>query len=109
MVGWKGSGAPFLQRAGGHHVSVAGEAQHGTALAMRGPEVLDVAEVQLFDAEPRCRQSRGHQVLAAAVHRCNRSARNQFLGQLERVGVVHVTRNSINPHAALWQAIGALQ
>ncbi len=75
---------------------------------MRGPEILDIAEIQLFDTESRGRKSRGHQLLAPAVHGCNRGACNQFTGQFERVGVVHV-RQFYQSHAGLWQAIGALQ
>ncbi len=50
-------GAPFLQGAGGHHIGVAGEAQHRRAAAVGGPEILDAAEIQQLVAETRPRRA----------------------------------------------------
>ena len=58
---------PFLERAGGHDVGVAGEAQHRAALAARRPEIVDVAVAQVFDLETGLGEAAGHDFLAALV------------------------------------------
>ena len=86
--GLEGIGAPFLQRPGGHDVGVAGEAQHRAAAAVRGPEILDAAEVQLLDAEPAAARRCDHQLLAAAVRGSHGGAGDQVQGQFEGVRIL---------------------
>ena len=44
-------GGPGFARAGRHHVGVAEQHQHRSAVAMHRPEVVDIAETQRFAAE----------------------------------------------------------
>ena len=58
---------PLFERAGGHDVGMAGEAQHRAALAARGPEVVDVAVAQVFDLETGRGEAARHDFLATLV------------------------------------------
>ncbi len=77
---------PGLQRAGGNHVGMAGEAQHRAFVAANGPEVLHVLDVHRLDGEAASRQALAHQLLAAFVQRRHGGAVDQLAGQFERRG-----------------------
>ena len=57
--GHEGVGLPLLERAGGHDVRVAGEAEHRAAAAARRPEVVDDAVAQALDLEAGARRGAG--------------------------------------------------
>ena len=86
--GLEGLGAPFLQRAGGDHIGMAGEAQHRAAAAAGGPEILDTAEAHLLDREAGRCEAVPHQLLAAPVHRGHGGAGDQLLGQGQSVRIL---------------------
>ena len=75
---------PVVERAGRHHIGMAGKAQQRAAIAGHGPEVVHLAEAQVLDGEAGRGQSFADEFLAAAVGRGDRLALNQRSGQFER-------------------------
>ena len=86
--GDEGIRVPFGERAGRHHIGVAGKAHHGMPGAAARPEIRHLAELHRLAAKARLGQPRGEQLLAAAVFRGHRPAGNQLLGQLEGAGAL---------------------
>ncbi len=76
---------PLLERSGGHHIGVPGEAEQRSFAPASGPEVLDRPEFQVLHAKADCRQPFAHQRLASAVGRAHRRPRHQFAGQRQRI------------------------
>jgi hypothetical protein len=74
---------PFLERAGGHDVGMAREAQHRAALAAGRPEVVDVAITEVFDLETGLGQTPRHDFLAALVGRGDGVARDEIEREIE--------------------------
>ncbi|MND81072.1 hypothetical protein D3C80_728580 [compost metagenome] len=64
-------GVPLLQRPGGHHVGVAGEAEQRPLAATAGPEVGGVFKHHGLDDEPEALEALRHQGLAPFVQRGN--------------------------------------
>ncbi|MNZ24905.1 hypothetical protein D3C78_420620 [compost metagenome] len=84
--GIEGLVLPGLQRAGGHHVGVAGEAEDGALAAADRPEVLHVLDAHALDAETGGGQPAHHQVLAAFVDRGDRGTTDKVAGEFEGGG-----------------------
>src|ERR1700679_3402768 len=63
-----------------------GKAEHRTAAAVLGPEIIDGPEAQAFDREAQRREPLDHHLLATAVDGTDRLARNQLLGQSQGAG-----------------------
>jgi hypothetical protein len=74
---------------------VAEETQHFAAVAVRGPEVLHRAEVELFAAEAGFRQAFGDQRLAAGVVRRHRGPGDQVAGQGQYVAHFLIPKRSL--------------
>ena len=100
MAGAKGRAVPLRQRAGGHHVGMAGKNQSlgfwavcgGKGLAF-GPEVghteIGRATFDGFAHKAQHLQALRNQRLAACVSRCDRCKGQQLLGELQGgMGVV---------------------
>ncbi len=64
-------GVPFVQRAGGHHVCVAGEAEQWPFAAAAGPEVGGVFKHHGLDDEAELGEALRHQGLAPFIQRGN--------------------------------------
>ncbi len=77
---------PGVQRAGGHHVGVAGEAQHGAVATAFGPEVLHLFDAHAFDLEAAGSQATHHQFLATFVDRGHGRAANQVESEFQGRG-----------------------
>src|SRR5690606_1539399 len=58
---------PGIQRAGGYHVGMAGEAQHRAVATTSGPEVLHLFDAHGLDFEAAGGQTAHHQLLAALI------------------------------------------
>jgi hypothetical protein len=89
LIDQRGEGGvlPGLQRAGGHYVGVAGEAQHRTVLLAVGrPEVLHVFDAHVLDLEAERTQAAHHQLLTALVKRGDGRAANQVAGEFQGRG-----------------------
>ncbi len=57
---------------------------------MRGPEIVDLAQAQVFAVEAGRFQALGDQALAAGIVRGNRRAGDEIASELQDVG--HVSR-----------------
>ena len=77
--------APCRDRATGHHVGMAEQHQYRRAAAVGGPQVVDLAQAQVFALETGRLQAVGHQLLAAGVVRRHRRPRDQVAGQLHHI------------------------
>ncbi|MCY1514071.1 hypothetical protein D9M68_485990 [compost metagenome] len=77
---------PGLHRTGGHHVGMAGEAEHRALAATDGPEVFHILDAHALDAEARGLQTAHHQLLATFVDRGDRGAANEVAGEFEGGG-----------------------
>ncbi len=77
---------PLVERAGGHHVGVADEAQKGAGVASPGPEVGDLAAADRLDRESEPCKTPSEQFLATAVLGGDRAAGDQLARKLERRG-----------------------
>jgi len=75
---------PVLQRPRGHHVGVAGEAKHRRVAAVPRPEVGDLAEGHVLDAEAGLFQHAANQFLATAVRGGHRWAPHQLQCEVDR-------------------------
>ena len=92
MRGHEGVAGPAFQRAGGHHVGVAGEHERRPRHAgvVHGPEVGHAcgggARIQGFAIKSRCLQRRQQQGPAARVVGCDGAAGDQGFRQPQRGG-----------------------
>ncbi len=86
----EGIGGPLRERAGRHHVGMAGEHQQRLRAAAPRPQVGHVAGRDGLAGEAERRQPFGHLQLAAAVGRRDGVQRDQFFGQRE--GLAHACR-----------------
>src|SRR5690606_39101045 len=69
-----------------HHVGVAEQHQHRTlAAAVRGPQVVDLAEAHGLAGEAGAAQAFGDERLATGVVRGYGGAEDQFLGELQHL------------------------
>ena len=86
-VRFEGVRMPLLQRAGRHHIGVAGEADHRGCAAAPRPQVLHprraIAEWHRLDRKTDPRQSFGNHRLTTAVLRRDGIARDQVAGERE--------------------------
>src|SRR5690606_20040790 len=64
--------------------------QHGASAAVRGPEIVDLAQSQVFDGEAGARQACGDERLAACVVGRDRRPRDQRTGKFEDLAHVPV-------------------
>ncbi|MNT24481.1 hypothetical protein D3C72_1599550 [compost metagenome] len=82
---------PRRDRAGRHHVGVAGEAQHrAVVVAVGRPEVIHIFDAHRLEAETGIAQALHHLLLAIGVDRRHRRTADQVDGELEgrrKVGV----------------------
>ena len=95
---------PGLDRAGGHHVGVAGEAQYRAfVFAVGGPKVVDVLDAHRLKHEAGIAQALHHQLLAIGIDRRHGRATDQIAGKLQgrrKVGVGRHGRDSEAGHKA---------
>jgi hypothetical protein len=77
--------APCLARAGRHHVGMAKQHQHRRAAAMRGPEVVDLAQPHVFAGKAGSLQALANQGLATGIVGGHRRTGNEFTGEVEDV------------------------
>ena len=75
---------PVFQRPRGHHVGVAGEAQHRRIAAVPRPQVGDLAEGHVLDAEAGLFQHAADQFLATAVRGGHRWPPHQLQSEVDR-------------------------
>ena len=80
-AGYERVGMPLFERAGRHHVGMAGEDHQRLRRAAPGPQVGHVAGDDRLACETERRQQCGEARLAAIVVRGDRGQRNQFFGQ----------------------------
>jgi hypothetical protein len=89
---------PGLTRTGRHHVGMAEQHQHrAVAVAMRRPQIVDLAEAQRFDAEAGALQAFADQALAAGIVRGDRSSRDQVDRELQDVAHCHPHPSPLPP------------
>ena len=62
-------GQPLIERAGRHHVGMAGETDQRRSAALARPQIVDAVVVVALDAEAERLQARGNEVVAARVIR----------------------------------------
>src|SRR5690606_12473644 len=74
---------PGLQRAGGDHVGVAGEAQHWALRATYRPEILHILDMHRLDDEAAGGQTLAHQLRAAFIQRGDGWTIDQLAGEFE--------------------------
>ena len=86
-LGQERVGAPLVERAGRNDVGVAGEAEHRALRAEPGPEVVYLAEAQVFHMESKGCEPFAQHPLTAAVVRGDRAAGDERLREFE--GSVH--------------------
>src|SRR3546814_3238460 len=80
---YEGVAGPGLAWAGRQHVGVAEQHQYRVARAVRGPEVVHLAEAQVLAGEAGATQAFGNQRLAAGVVGGDRGPRDQVAGEIE--------------------------
>ncbi len=78
-------GVPFVQRPGGHHVGVTGEAEQWPLAATTGPEVGGVLKHHGLDDKPDPGEALRHQGLAPFIEGGNGGAADQILGQCDDI------------------------
>lgn len=81
---------PGLARARRYHIGMPQQHQHRRAAAMRCPQIVDLAQAQVFAGEARGSQAPCKQCLAASILGSHRGACNQIAGQIQHI--VHVVR-----------------
>ncbi len=81
--GVEGLVLPGLQRAGGDHVGVPGEAQHRAVAAAPCPEVVHLLDAHRLQGEAGGFQAAHHQGLAVGVERRDGGAADQLAGEFE--------------------------
>ena len=77
---------PGVQRPGGHHVGVAGKAQHRAVATAFGPEILHLFDAHALHLEAAGGQAPHHQFLATFVDRGHGRTADQVEGELQGRG-----------------------
>jgi hypothetical protein len=79
---------PFVGRSARNDIGVPQKNQHGSAAAMRSPQVAHVAIVQILDGEARLAQSLTDEGLATGIFGGDRSTPDQFAREIENCGLM---------------------
>ena len=77
---------PGVQRAGGHHIGVAGKTQHRAVATAFGPEVLHLFDAHALHLEAAGGQTAHHQLLATFVDRGHGRSADQVEGEFQGRG-----------------------
>src|SRR4029079_14902089 len=83
---YKRIGMPLVQRTGGNDVGVPRKNHQRCAAAATCPQIIDVAETQVFDRETEFVQALREYLLATRVVWCNRNACDQLAREIQRGG-----------------------